>query len=220
MEKNDKFDFMTKNLKVPGTSYSLKVGFLGDVWISQIFKANKTIASKNYDKIEGEFPNQNEIVNWVLKTIPIPNFNPHKIMKTIQSLAKEAIKQKKQFDLENKKTSEENLQKSEEIAQKQIKRYNEKLNFLQTIKSKIENGATGNEILEEYNNYPRHFAGILRMYDPTLKKIGDKKIINYILKERKTSKKFSRIDSMDSYLNVLKNEQKSVDKQMQKLIEN
>lgn len=218
MEKNDKFDFMTKNLKVPGTSYSLKVGFLGDVWISQIFKANKIMASKNYDKIEGEFPNQNEIVNWVLQTIPIPNLNPHKIMKTIQTLAKEAIKQKKHFDLENKKVSKENLQKSEEIAQKQIKRYNEKLNFLRTIKNKIETKATGNEILQEYNNYPRHFAGILRMYDSTLKKIGDKRIIDYILKERKKSKKFSRIDSMDSFLDLLKNEQKSVEKQLQQLV--
>jgi len=38
------------------------------------------------------FPNQNLIVGWVLRTVAIPNINPHQIMKTVQALTKQAIK--------------------------------------------------------------------------------------------------------------------------------
>ncbi|MGM0470312.1 MAG: hypothetical protein ACQERB_16045, partial [Promethearchaeati archaeon] len=96
--------------------------------------------------------------------------------------------------------------------------YETKLNFLVSIKNKIENGATGNEILREYDNYPRHFAGILRMYDTTLTKIGENKIINHILKERKISRTFSRLDSMDSYLKIIKNEIEVTEKNIKELI--
>ena len=38
------------------------------------------------------FPNQNLIVGWVLRTVAIPNINPHQIMKTVQALTKQAMK--------------------------------------------------------------------------------------------------------------------------------
>ena len=37
------------------------------------------------------FPNQNLIVGWVLRTVAIPNINPHQIMKTTQALTKQAM---------------------------------------------------------------------------------------------------------------------------------
>ncbi len=40
------------------------------------------------------FPNQNIIVGWVLRTVAIPNINPHQIMKTTQALTKQAITRK------------------------------------------------------------------------------------------------------------------------------
>ncbi|TFF94198.1 MAG: hypothetical protein EU543_01835 [Promethearchaeota archaeon] len=214
-----KYDFITKRLQFPGTSYSLQIGFLGDTWLSRIIKAENIIAEKDYEDIEEKFPNQNEIVNWVLYSIPIPNLNPHRIMNTIQTLAKEALKYKEKFDIEKRGEKKEEPKITKEMLQKQQKNYGKKLNFLVSIKNKIENGATGNEILHEYDNYPRHFAGILRMYDTTLTKIGENKIINHILKERKASKTFARLDSMDSYLKIIKNEIEVTEKNIKELIE-
>jgi len=45
-------------------------------------------------EVEGEYPNQNYIVGWVLRTVAIPNINPHQIMKTTQALVKQAIERK------------------------------------------------------------------------------------------------------------------------------
>ncbi len=212
------FDFISQKLKVPGTSYSIQIGFLGDTWLSRIIKAENIIAEKKYDDIKQKFPNQNEIVNWVLYSIAIPDLNPHRIMKTIQTVAKEALKYKEKFDIEKRSEKKEKPKITKEMLQKQQNNYEKKLNFLVSIKNKIENGATGNEILREYDNYPRHFAGILRMYDTTLTKIGENKIINHILKERKTSRTFSRLDSMDSYLKIIKNEIEVTEKNIKELI--
>jgi len=46
---------------------------------------------KDEDLSASGFPNHNLIVGWVLRTVAIPNINPHQIMKTIQTLAKQAI---------------------------------------------------------------------------------------------------------------------------------
>jgi len=46
---------------------------------------------KDEDLSASGFPNQNLIVGWVLRTVAIPNINPHQIMKTTQALAKQAI---------------------------------------------------------------------------------------------------------------------------------
>ncbi|MBY9021389.1 MAG: hypothetical protein KGD67_10035, partial [Candidatus Lokiarchaeota archaeon] len=54
-----------------------------DVIDSYVFKDDDMSASG--------FPNQNLIVGWVLRTIAIPNINPHQIMKTTHALTKQAI---------------------------------------------------------------------------------------------------------------------------------
>ncbi|MBY9008684.1 MAG: hypothetical protein KGD74_02305 [Candidatus Lokiarchaeota archaeon] len=59
-----------------------------DVISSYVFKEDDISASG--------FPNQNIIVGWVLRTVAIPNINPHQIMKTTQALTKQAITNKEE----------------------------------------------------------------------------------------------------------------------------
>ncbi|MHA1390980.1 MAG: hypothetical protein ACTSQT_01895 [Promethearchaeota archaeon] len=59
-----------------------------------MLKGNNVINSyvfKDDDLSASGFSNQNLIVGWVLRTVAIPNINPHQIMKTTQALAKQAI---------------------------------------------------------------------------------------------------------------------------------
>jgi len=51
---------------------------------------------KDDDISASGFPNQNIIVGWVLRTVAIPNINPHQIMKTTQALTKQAITRKEE----------------------------------------------------------------------------------------------------------------------------
>ncbi|MEE9379584.1 MAG: zinc ribbon domain-containing protein [Candidatus Lokiarchaeia archaeon] len=51
------------------------------------------------EDVEGGFPNQNLIVGWVLRTVAIPNINPHQVMKTTQALVKQALKKKEEKKL-------------------------------------------------------------------------------------------------------------------------
>ena len=51
---------------------------------------------KDEDLSASGFPNQNLIVGWVLRTVAIPNINPHQIMKTTQALTKQAITKKEE----------------------------------------------------------------------------------------------------------------------------
>ena len=51
---------------------------------------------KDDDISASGFPNQNIIVGWVLRTVAIPNINPHQIMKTTQALTKQAITKKEE----------------------------------------------------------------------------------------------------------------------------
>jgi hypothetical protein len=61
-------------------------------------KGNEVIDSYVYKETEvhGDFPNQNYIVGWVLRTVAIPNINPHQIMKTTQALVKQAVQRKQE----------------------------------------------------------------------------------------------------------------------------
>jgi hypothetical protein len=64
-----------------------------------LLKGNSVIDSYVYkedDMSASGFPNQNLIVGWVLRTVAIPNINPHQIMKTTQALTKQAITRKEE----------------------------------------------------------------------------------------------------------------------------
>ncbi|MHA2281133.1 MAG: zinc ribbon domain-containing protein [Promethearchaeota archaeon] len=89
---------LTGELGVPGTSYRIQLGLINDKWASRLLKGRDVIDSyvyKDEDTTSG-FPNQNLIVGWVLRTVAIPNINPHQVMKTTQALVKQAIKKKEE----------------------------------------------------------------------------------------------------------------------------
>ncbi len=90
---------LSSQLGIPGTSYRIQLGVINDKWASRLLKGNDIIDSyiyKDEDAGEQGFPNQNMIVGWVLRTIAIPNINPHQIMKTTQVLVKQAREKKDQ----------------------------------------------------------------------------------------------------------------------------
>ncbi|MHA1915074.1 MAG: zinc ribbon domain-containing protein [Promethearchaeota archaeon] len=89
---------LTSELGVPGTSYRIQLGLINDKWASRLLKGRDVIDSYVYkdEDVEGGFPNQNLIVGWVLRTVAIPNINPHQVMKTTQALVKQAIKKKEE----------------------------------------------------------------------------------------------------------------------------
>ncbi len=64
-----------------------------------MLKGNNVLDSyvfKDEDISASGFPNQNLIVGWVLRTVAIPNINPHQIMKTTHALTKQAITRKEE----------------------------------------------------------------------------------------------------------------------------
>ena len=90
------FTPLTSQLGIPGTSYRLQLGLINDKWASRILKGKGIIDSYVYKDEDsgGGFPNQNLIVGWVLRTVAIPNINPHQVMKTTQALVKQAMQNK------------------------------------------------------------------------------------------------------------------------------
>ena len=89
---------LTSQLGVPGTSYRLQLGEINEKWAVRMLKGKEVIDSYVFkdEDVQGDFPNQNIIVGWVLRTVAIPNINPHQIMKTTQALVKQAIKNKEE----------------------------------------------------------------------------------------------------------------------------
>ncbi|MFX1313143.1 MAG: hypothetical protein ACFFHD_11105 [Promethearchaeota archaeon] len=89
---------LTSQLGVPGTSYRLQLGLINEKWTVRMLKGKDIIDSYVFkdEDVESEFPNQNLIVGWVLRTVAIPNINPHQVMKTTQALVKQAIQKKEQ----------------------------------------------------------------------------------------------------------------------------
>jgi len=90
------FEPLSSQLGISGTSYRIQLGLINEKWASRILKGKEVIDSYVYKDVEGDFPNQNLIVGWVLRTVAIPNINPHQIMKTTQALCKQAIEKKNQ----------------------------------------------------------------------------------------------------------------------------
>ena len=79
---------------IPGTKYRIQLGLINGKWVSRLLKGNTVIDSyvyKQEDMSPSGFPNQNLIVGWVLRTVAIPNINPHQIMKLVQVMIKQLI---------------------------------------------------------------------------------------------------------------------------------
>ena len=80
---------------LPGTSYKIRLGLMNDKCAIHLLKGNDAIDSyifKEDDMSVSGFPNENLIVGWVLRTVAIPNINPHQIMKTVHAMTKDLIK--------------------------------------------------------------------------------------------------------------------------------
>jgi hypothetical protein len=93
------FEPLTSQLGIPGTSYRIQLGLINGKWASRLLKGQDVIDSyiyKDEDLSDTGFPNQNLIVGWVIRTVAIPNINPHQIMKTTQALVKQALEKKDQ----------------------------------------------------------------------------------------------------------------------------
>lgn len=92
------FEPLSSQLGIPGTSYRVQLGLINGKWASRLLKGNNVIDSYIYadEDTQSGIPNQNLIVGWVLRTVAIPNINPHQVMKTTQALVKQAIDKKEQ----------------------------------------------------------------------------------------------------------------------------
>jgi len=114
------FEVLTSQLGVPGTSYRLQLGLINGKWASRLLKGKEVIDSYVFkdEDVQGDIPNQNRIVSWVLMTVAIPNINPHQIMKTTQALVKQALQKKEERKVvapvsETKKVELEKVPESE-----------------------------------------------------------------------------------------------------------
>ena len=114
------FQPLTSQLGVPGTSYRLQLGLINGKWASRLLKGKEVIDSYVFkdEDVQGDIPNQNRIVSWVLMTVAIPNINPHQIMKTTQALVKQALQKKEERKVvapisETKKVELERVPESE-----------------------------------------------------------------------------------------------------------
>jgi len=140
------FEPLTSQLGIAGTSYRLQLVLINEKWASRLMKGRDTIIdSYIYDNVEGITPNGNRIVSWVLKTVAIPNINPHQIMKTTQFLLRQARenKDKKKVIIPIQEVKEAQLEK---VPESELKRprtqgwvkeeLSEREKFLQRTKAK------------------------------------------------------------------------------------
>ena len=95
------FEPLSSQLGIPGTSYRLQLGLINEKWAVRMLKGKNILDSYVFkdEDVEGGFPNQNLIVGWVLRTVAIPNINPHQVMKTTQALVKQALKKREEKKL-------------------------------------------------------------------------------------------------------------------------
>ena len=82
---------------LPGTSYKIQLVLIHDKWVMRLLKGNDTIDSyifKEENMTVSGFPNENLIVGWVLRTVTLPNINPHEIMKLVHIMTKQMVRDK------------------------------------------------------------------------------------------------------------------------------
>jgi len=118
------FEPLSSQLGIPGTSYRVQLGLINGKFATRLLKGNSVIDSyvfKDEDISESGIPNQNLIVGWVLRTVAIPNINPHQVMKTTQALVKQAIEKKEQKKI-IAPISETNKVELEKVPESELKR--------------------------------------------------------------------------------------------------
>jgi hypothetical protein len=87
------FIALSAPLGIPGSSYMVQLGKVGDKWGVRLAKGNDILDSKVFHENTGDDPpNANSLVAWVISTLPIPNLNPYQIAKSIGFIRQEAIR--------------------------------------------------------------------------------------------------------------------------------
>ncbi|MBN2155856.1 MAG: hypothetical protein JW776_07415 [Candidatus Lokiarchaeota archaeon] len=87
------FVALSSPLGIPGSSYMVQLGKVGNVWAVRLAKGNDILDSKAFHENTGDDPpNANSLVAWVISTLPIPNLNPYQIAKSVGFIRQEAIR--------------------------------------------------------------------------------------------------------------------------------
>lgn len=88
------FEPLTSQLGIAGTSYRLQLGLINGKWACRLLKGKQVIDCYIFkDTSIEELPNTNQIINWVLASVPFP-LNPHQIWRTTHILMRQAIENK------------------------------------------------------------------------------------------------------------------------------
>lgn len=144
------FEPLTSQLGIAGTSYRLQLGLINEKWASRLMKGKDVIIdSFIYENVEGKVPNGNKIVGWVIKTVAIPNINPHQIMKTTQFLLRQAseniekkkvmapLEEAKKVELEKVPESELKRPQTQGWVREEAQELSEHEKFVQRTKAKV-----------------------------------------------------------------------------------
>ena len=101
MKKKEKHKFFAlSQFGLPGVSYRIQLGTVNGKWTLILLKGRGVIASQTYKG--SEFPNRNELINWIISSIGNPNFDSYHIKKTVETMVDQAINKNKQLNFENK----------------------------------------------------------------------------------------------------------------------
>lgn len=88
------FQPFTNKFTIQGTNFQIQFGLIDGKWASRLLRNNTVLdcyVFREEDLSSSGFPNQNLIVGWVLRTVAIPNINPHEIMKLVQVMIRQII---------------------------------------------------------------------------------------------------------------------------------
>jgi len=143
------FEPLTSQLGIAGTSYRLQLGLINNKWASRLMKGKGVVDSYIYENVEGDMPNANLVVSWVLRTVAIPNINPHQIMKTTQYIMRQArenkekkkviapLQEAKEIELEKVPESELKRIQTQGWVKEEAQHLSEREKFLQRTKDKV-----------------------------------------------------------------------------------
>lgn len=80
-------------LGIPGSSYMVQLGKVGNTWGVRLAKGNDILDSKIFHENTGDDPpNANNLVAWIISVLPIPNLNPYQIAKSVGFIRQESIR--------------------------------------------------------------------------------------------------------------------------------
>ena len=88
-KRKQKFFPLSSQFGIPGVSYRIQLGTVNGKWTLILLKGRDVITSQTYEG--SEFPNRNELINWIISSISNPNFDSYHIKKTVKTMVDQAI---------------------------------------------------------------------------------------------------------------------------------